>query len=485
MQKSISRPKSSISGRPTFPKKSRLTKANKTTSLTGTSFEAERMEGPVCKDVASCGAIGVFREASPETSTNAGDGLGVYLRQIGVFQRLSRVEEVQLGMVVRSGFDAFASHMLAAGLLQASLLESAGVLISAAPGEGNCLRSVADLAAKIYAECGSLFVLNGGLPQSNAVRARQAFLELFKALELHPSQCFERLREMCTTWSALRRRQKPECAASQDAIRAYAAKNLMSVYEFELFLARARALEAAVLAARNRMVDANLRLVVKQAQALAHGPLPVMDLIQEGNIGLVLAAERFDERLGWRFSTFATTLIKNTMLRAIDNLARTVRLPVHQCEQLRKLDRVLWRLESQMSRTPLTAELAAASGFSEEKVRVLLAMRQGTVSLEEPSAPGSDLSVGERLGDYSALTVFYGTPHGMAWVEDHLENIGESERDAVVLRFGLRGHEPRNVEEVARMLGLTRQRVTRLVQDGLNRLRCSILGLESSRNAAA
>lgn len=485
MQKSTSYPKSTLSSRSKSPKKSRMAKSNKTRVLPGTSVGTERMAGLAYRDQGSGVRIGALREARPEAFEKVGDGLGVYLRQIGIFERLSRPAEVQLAATLRTGFETFASHMLAAGSVQASLLESGWLLIEANPKEVGGVRSAVEIAAETHAQCGSRFALSGGVPESDVVRTRQAFLTLFKALELHPSQCFERLREMCVEWSVLRRNQKPECADSQEAIRAYAAKNLMGVYEFELFMSRARSLESVVLAARNRMVDANLRLVVKQAQKLARGPLPVMDLIQEGNIGLVLAAERFDERLGWRFSTLATSLIKNTMLRAIDNLARTVRLPVHQCEQLRKLDRVLWRLESQMSRAPLPSELASASGFSEEKVRVLLALRQGTVSLEEPSSPGSDLSVGEGLGDFSALTHIYGAAHGMAWVEDHLENIGESERDAVVLRFGLRGHEPASVEDVARLLGLTRQRAMRLVREGLTRLRWSILGGVSQSNAAA
>jgi len=422
--------------------------------------------------------------ASREKGQDSADGLGVYLRQVAVFRRLTRDEEVQLAGVIRSGFGAFLEQMVAAGSVQEWLLETGRALLLAAPKQAGRLREAVDVAGEVFEQCGGLFALDCGIPESERVRSREAFLALFSATELHPSRCLERLREMSLEWNRLRKNQKPDCEASQRALREYAAKNRMSAGAFERFLSSARGLESVVLGARNRLVDANLKLVVKQAQKLSHGTLPLMDLIQEGNLGLLLAAERFDERLGWRFSTLATCMIKNTMLRAIDNSGRTVRLPVHQCEQLRKLDRALLRLEGRMSRAPLPSEVAHETGLSEERVRALLCLRQVTVSLEEPATPGSGFSVAESLGDCSSLSQIYGGAHGLEWVEEYLENVPEPERSVLTLRFGLSGSEPLEASAVARRLGLTRQGVARLERSGLSKLR-SRIGAGRKRNQVA
>jgi len=148
------------------------------------------------------------------------------------------------------------------------------------------------------------------------------------------------------------------------------------------------------------------------------------------------------------------------------------------------LDRALLRLEGRMSRAPLPSEVADETGLSEQKVRALLCLRQMTVSLEEPTTPGSAFSVGECLGDWSSLSQIYGGAHGLEWVEEYMETVPEPERSVLILRFGLHGSEPLEVSAVAGRLGLTRQGVARLERSGLSKLR-SLIGAGRKLNQVA
>ena len=230
--------------------------------------------------------------------------------------------------------------------------------------------------------------------------------------------------------------------------------------------------------AKRRLIEGNLRLVMSITRNYSNCGVPLLDLIQEGNLGLIRAVEKFDYKLGYKLSTYATWWIRQAVTRAIADQGRTIRLPVHVVEQVRKVARARRVLTQKLNRDPLPEELAAESGFDLKRVNELLDLVEDPVSLETPVGDGESIYA-DMLEDVNAdqpehmLSDLLKTKE----VLSALARLNERMRHVLELRFGLTGEKPRTLEEVGVELGVTRERVRQLESRALRELQVAAPGL--------
>jgi DNA-directed RNA polymerase sigma subunit (sigma70/sigma32) len=222
-----------------------------------------------------------------------------------------------------------------------------------------------------------------------------------------------------------------------------------------------------------QFVNSNLRLVVTIAKRYQGGELSMLDLIQEGNIGLMHAVDKFDWRRGYKFSTYATWWIRQAIGRGIDNTGRAVRLPVHTGDQVRRLQRARSSLEGRLGRVPTPAEIAESLGMSEHEVERLVRLIVEPVSLASPIGSDGDSELGDVLSDDESPTPFDEVARSMlgAELEKLMSRLGERERLILILRFGLDRGEPRTLDEVGAAMHLTRERIRQIERHALAKLR--------------
>src|SRR6188768_1201960 len=231
--------------------------------------------------------------------------------------------------------------------------------------------------------------------------------------------------------------------------------------------------------AKRQLIESNLRLVMSITRNYTKAGVPLLDLIQEGNLGLIRAVEKFDYKMGFKLSTYATWWIRQAITRALADQGRIIRLPVHVADQVRRLMRTRRVLAQKLNREPTVAELAAASELPIKKVKDLLELVEEPVSLETPVGDGESL-YGDLIEDTKTDRPELTTADGMRHRElvRALDSLNPRMRRVVALRFGLDGEKPQTLEEVGSGLGITRERVRQLESRALRELRSVAPDLE-------
>ncbi|MCL4378591.1 MAG: sigma-70 family RNA polymerase sigma factor [Actinobacteria bacterium] len=259
-----------------------------------------------------------------------------------------------------------------------------------------------------------------------------------------------------------------------DPVRAY----MRAIYKVRLLtyseeIQLAKSIEEGDISAKDRLIEANLRLVVSIARKYNAKGMLLLDLIQEGNLGLIKASERFDYKKGFKFSTYATWWIRQSITRAIANNSRTIRIPVYVGETINKVIRAQGQLLQKFGKEPSCKDIAKQLDISPENVGEILNLSRDPISLDTPITENEDKYFGDFIEDSKIMTPPDAASFSMLQqkIEEVLNTLNDRQKKVIKLRFGLQDGFPRNLEEISREFGVTKERIRQIELEALNKLR--------------
>jgi RNA polymerase primary sigma factor len=431
-----------------------------------------------------------------ESAGELSDAVQMYLRHIALVPLLEREGERALAKEMDDAEDMALQHIRRCGTVAGSYLATANRLRDGgervdqvcllASGARDSYRKklpyfIQDLESA-SSELSAVCTLAGKEAAVSIQEARVSEMELAQmaysracdALQLKAAFVFEWLPAIEVVAAEAEQFQRDEKGPQHSAgIAAFYAKHWMSPEEYLLNVELIRLWISRALKARNNFVEANLRLVVSLAKRYRNRGVPLLDLIQEGNIGLTRAAQRFEYRLDFKFSTYATWWIRQAVSRAIADQGRNVRIPVHVAEEIARLNRLQCEMQLERGREATLEELAERMQMSVQRICEMLEIKQAELSLDAPLfAPGED-NLLERFPDPGAVdpSLAMEPPPLPERLVKVIATLTERERDVIGLRHGLFGSEPKSLPEVGRQLGLTLNWVREVEFNALRKMR--------------
>ncbi|MBI2104222.1 MAG: RNA polymerase sigma factor RpoD [Candidatus Omnitrophica bacterium] len=410
------------------------------------------------------------------------DPVKMYLRQMGQISLLTREQELTLAKKIEAAELAYRDAVLSLKISRREILRLTDLLIEGALNPEEYSKDDPNLKREELVE--QLVQLRRRLRKARSkARARkviEAYHLTIKAIEWLIGQAERGLRAVETTERQITQVKRVRRAGSARRLRELRKKRLEQLRWLgappEAIRQSLKAIDQRELEytrAKKALVEANLRLVVSIAKKYTNRGLSFLDLIQEGNIGLMKAVEKFEYQRGYKFSTYATWWIRQAITRSIADQARTIRIPVHMTETINKLIRVSRAIVQETGREPMPEEVARATGIPVDKVRGILKIAQEPISLQTPIGEDGDTHFGDFIEDKRAVSPANATAYSMLkeQIGDVLVTLSDRERQVLMLRFGLQDGSPRTLEEVGQMFNVTRERVRQIEAKALRKLR--------------